>query len=1101
MKVRTCLFLLSAIFVILISALGYVMFYASNQVAREVKGSESATQIIKDISELNIVTYEYLTHHEERMVQQWVEKYDSLGELLEGLRMEKTHPEYLSIVEAITSDYESLGNFFSQIQTNYSDRARLTEENKPQAQIEFSLISEERLTAQALIRSQRMTSESFRLSSLTQQNISQVQQRTNSIALISIIGFVVLSFCISFLTTRSIIGPLNELIKSSEVIGSGNLKHRVFIKTRNEIGRLAKAFNEMAANLQQSLGETAYSRRLLLVLSQVAQSVQRAHTPEDIYRTVGDQVAKLGYHAMVLTLSEDRKHLSTPYLTFEPSLLHAVEKLTGLSTQGYRFEIVPGGFFERIIAEDRTTFTGRAVDSLAESLPDPMRPLAGRLTKILGIEESIYAPLRVGNEIYGLLSVNGVGLTEADVPAVTTFANQTAIALENAQLYEDVHNQAVKLEDRVSELSALNAIIAATTATLDLKELLDITLDHTLSTLGLKMGAIWVTGRSAVRGFSEELSQALGQSSRAASLDIPASIIVEDWQQTAADQPHSILGPVMARSGIRSSITIPILIKGQRIGGLSIASPVVHPWSAEEMSLVEAVGQQIAIGVEKARLYEQVQRDAAELEQRVEERTTELVASEIRYKSLFESVPLGVGIISLEGRFLSHNDAMCQMTGYSGEELTRIDLKDVYQNPEDRERLLQRLRSEGPVHGFETRLRRKDGTLFDVNLTITSVTVGDEHVLLMVAEDITERKRLGKEVNRVYDLSIDMIGVASLDGYFTRLNPTWEKALGYTQEELISQPYLDFVHPDDRDATIAEAQKLATGEVTIEFENRYRCKDGSYKWLSWNTTPDVTEELLYFVARDITERKRAQDQIRKYSHELEAAYKELEAFSYSVSHDLRAPLRAMDGFSRILLEEHAPSLSEEIQRYLQVIRDNAQRMGDLIEDLLAFSRLSRQPLKKQRVEPTHIIRQVLEDLRAEQEGREIEITIDDLPACQADPTLLKQVFINLLGNSLKFTRERQRAVIEVGCQTDNVRPGENVYFVKDNGVGFDMQYADKLFGVFQRLHRPEEYEGTGVGLANVQRIVHRHGGRVWAEAAVDKGATFYFTLEGGTTNG
>jgi signal transduction histidine kinase/DNA-binding LacI/PurR family transcriptional regulator len=231
--------------------------------------------------------------------------------------------------------------------------------------------------------------------------------------------------------------------------------------------------------------------------------------------------------------------------------------------------------------------------------------------------------------------------------------------------------------------------------------------------------------------------------------------------------------------------------------------------------------------------------------------------------------------------------------------------------------------------------------------------------------------------------------------------------------------------------------------------------------------------------------------VRERSAELEAANKELEAFSYSVSHDLRAPLRAIDGFSCILMEDYAPQLPSEVGRYLKTIRESSQQMGHLIDDLLAFSRLSRQPLNKQPVAMDNLVRQALADLHAEQEGRHVEIVMGDLPPCQADPGLLRQVWINLLSNALKFTRGRDDARIEVGCTEQD---GEQVYFVKDNGAGFDMQYVGKLFGVFQRLHRSEEYKGTGVGLAIVQRIVHRHGGRVWAEAAPSVGATFYFTL-------
>lgn len=231
--------------------------------------------------------------------------------------------------------------------------------------------------------------------------------------------------------------------------------------------------------------------------------------------------------------------------------------------------------------------------------------------------------------------------------------------------------------------------------------------------------------------------------------------------------------------------------------------------------------------------------------------------------------------------------------------------------------------------------------------------------------------------------------------------------------------------------------------------------------------------------------------LEQRARELAAANRELEAFSYSVSHDLRAPLRAIDGFSRILLDEHASELTPEAQRYLELVRNGAQQMGDLIDDLLTFSRLSRHPVRKQTIAPAQLLQQVLEDLYAEMEGRRVEISVGDLPSCQADPSLVKLVFGNLLSNALKFTRRREVTLIEIGCRDEK---GELVYYVKDNGVGFDMRYAHKLFGVFQRLHRAEEFEGTGVGLAIVQRIVHRHGGRVWAEAEVDRGATFFFTI-------
>ena len=231
--------------------------------------------------------------------------------------------------------------------------------------------------------------------------------------------------------------------------------------------------------------------------------------------------------------------------------------------------------------------------------------------------------------------------------------------------------------------------------------------------------------------------------------------------------------------------------------------------------------------------------------------------------------------------------------------------------------------------------------------------------------------------------------------------------------------------------------------------------------------------------------------VRDRTAELEAAVRELEAFSYSVSHDLRAPLRAMDGFSRILVERFGDELSGDARNYLDRIRGSAQRMGQLIDDLLAFARLSRKPLTRTTVYPEHLVAEVWEELAADRQGRQIDQRVEILPPCAADPSLLKQVYVNLLQNAIKFTRLQDVARIEVGShRTDD----GVVYYVKDNGAGFDMQYADKLFGVFQRLHRPSEFEGTGVGLAICQRIIHRHGGRIWAEAAPGRGAAFSFTI-------
>jgi PAS domain S-box-containing protein len=350
------------------------------------------------------------------------------------------------------------------------------------------------------------------------------------------------------------------------------------------------------------------------------------------------------------------------------------------------------------------------------------------------------------------------------------------------------------------------------------------------------------------------------------------------------------------------------------------------------------------------------------------------------------------------------------------------------------------------------------------------------------------------------------IGMAlvSPDGRWLNVNNALCKMLGYSSSELLTKDLQAVINADDLVHELGERGRLLNKEIeAYRLEARCFHKSGAVVWVDMSVSLVCEEDgpPLYLIAQiqDISDRKRDEELLRKLNTELERrveertaklneANKELESFSYSVSHDLRAPLRAIDGFSRILVEEHEKNLNADGLRVLQVIRTNTQKMGRLIDDMLAFSRLGRKSIDRRPIDFDELVREVRTEIDT---PANVEVKVDSLPPSSGDRALIRQVVTNLLSNAAKYSRKNGSPKVEVGGYSEN---GENIYFVKDNGVGFDMAYSNKLFGVFQRLHGPEEFEGTGVGLAIVQRIIQRHGGRVWANGKVNEGATFYFTL-------
>ncbi|MGO9913144.1 MAG: PAS domain S-box protein [Isosphaeraceae bacterium] len=473
--------------------------------------------------------------------------------------------------------------------------------------------------------------------------------------------------------------------------------------------------------------------------------------------------------------------------------------------------------------------------------------------------------------------------------------------------------------------------------------------------------------------------------------------------------------------------------------------------------------------------------------------------------------------IGTDGKITDVNEATEAVTGSPRAELIGKDFTDYFTEPEEARDGYRRVFREGLVRDYPLEIRHRDGRVTPVvyNASVYRDEAGQVVGVFAAARDITAQKRAEAELrqmSRLIDLAPDAIFIRGRDGTIRSWNRGAEQMYGWSREEAlghISHDLLATRFP----VSLADLKDRLARHGSWEGVLIHSCRDGAQIVVASRQVLDREERGeptdVLEMNSDITVRKRADDELRRLKGELEervvmrtaqleAANKELESFAYSVSHDLRAPLRAIDGFCQILVTEHAPGLDGEPRRYLQRVSENTRKMGRLIDDLLHFSRLGRQAMTRQPVAMADLVRQCLEELQGEREGREVEVILGELPPCRADAALLKQVWLNLLANALKFTRSRAQARIEAGSFA---RDGETVYFVRDNGVGFDMAYADKLFGVFQRLHRQEDYEGTGVGLALVERIIHRHGGQVWAEARPDQGAAFFFTLGRSDTDG